>query len=202
METLRNLMRRKLRNALTIAGIVIGVLALTAMGAIAEKFNKLVEDGERFVSDHLTVIDVSGNLFLGRSLIRTDKIDEILRVRGVAAAYPSVLLFAKADQGAAFGNADFIRAAPPAFFERLQSRLHVAKGRNLASDARGEVVLGSDIATEFRARVGDTIVLPVAPRRPRPISTPIRSASSASCTKRLPPRTVLPSSASLTASCC
>jgi len=35
MEILRNLARRKLRSTLTILGIVIGIFALTTMGALA-----------------------------------------------------------------------------------------------------------------------------------------------------------------------
>ena len=37
MEIIRNLTRRKLRNILTISGIVIGVLALVTMGAMAAR---------------------------------------------------------------------------------------------------------------------------------------------------------------------
>jgi len=59
MEILRNLTRRKLRNALTVAGIMIGVLALTTMGAMAEKFNLLFDGGERFFSGHVVVNDPS-----------------------------------------------------------------------------------------------------------------------------------------------
>jgi len=42
-EILRNLSRRKLRSGLTILVIVIGVLALTTMGALAEKSNNLID---------------------------------------------------------------------------------------------------------------------------------------------------------------
>ena len=35
MDSLRNLSRRKLRSSLTISGIVIGIFALTTMGAMA-----------------------------------------------------------------------------------------------------------------------------------------------------------------------
>src|SRR3981081_1863125 len=59
MEILRNLTRRKLRNGLTVAGIMIGVLALTTMGAMAEKFNLLFDGGERFFSGHVVVNDPS-----------------------------------------------------------------------------------------------------------------------------------------------
>jgi glycine/serine hydroxymethyltransferase len=43
MEIIRNFYRHKLRSALTISGIVIGVLALTTMGALAENFNALLD---------------------------------------------------------------------------------------------------------------------------------------------------------------
>jgi hypothetical protein len=39
IEILRNLTRRRLRSGLTVFGILIGVLAMTAMGAIAERFD-------------------------------------------------------------------------------------------------------------------------------------------------------------------
>lgn len=45
IEILRNLKRRKLRSALTISGIVIGIFALTTMGAMAEHFNALLSGG-------------------------------------------------------------------------------------------------------------------------------------------------------------
>jgi glycine/serine hydroxymethyltransferase len=45
MEIIRNIVRHKLRSFLTIAGIVIGVLALTTMGALAENFNALLDGG-------------------------------------------------------------------------------------------------------------------------------------------------------------
>jgi len=168
VEILRNLTRRKLRNALTVGGIVIGILALVTMGAIAEKFDRLVADGERFVSDHVIVTDASGSFLFARSLLPTAKVQEIERVRGVAAAFPTVFLLAKQDQGASFGPADIVRAAPPGFFEYEQIKLRVARGRDLAPDARGDVVLGADIAAEFKVKVGDTVMLPVPPANPPP----------------------------------
>jgi hypothetical protein len=45
-EAISNIWRRPLRAALTILGIVIGVFALTVMGALAEKLNVLVDGGD------------------------------------------------------------------------------------------------------------------------------------------------------------
>ncbi len=168
LEILRNLTRRKLRNALTIGGIVIGVLAFVTMGAIAEKFNKLFEGGERFFSDHVLVMDASSSPFGLGGLIRVDKADELKRVDGVAAAFPTIQVLAKAEPGASFGVADSIVATAPGSESYSKFKLTVAKGRALDANARGEVVLGSDIATEFKAHVGDTITLPVPPKQPRP----------------------------------
>src|SRR5260370_39120186 len=55
MEMLRNIARRKLRSVLTISGIVIGILALTTMGAIAENFNALLDGGVKFYSSNILV---------------------------------------------------------------------------------------------------------------------------------------------------
>src|SRR2546429_4636717 len=48
MEILRNIARHKLRSLLTISGILIGVLALTTMGALAENFNALIDGGVKY----------------------------------------------------------------------------------------------------------------------------------------------------------
>jgi len=62
VETVRNLARRKLRNGLTIGGIVIGVMALTTMGAMSEKTTALLDGGRRFFSDHIVVGDSGSGL--------------------------------------------------------------------------------------------------------------------------------------------
>ncbi len=55
MEILRNIARHKLRSTLTITGIVIGVLALTTMGALAENFNALIDGGVKYFGSNVQV---------------------------------------------------------------------------------------------------------------------------------------------------
>src|SRR5947207_548087 len=55
MEILRNLARRKLRSVLTISGIVIGIFALTTMGAMAEHMNAKPD----FVNHTFTVVGLT-----------------------------------------------------------------------------------------------------------------------------------------------
>src|ERR1700682_2280089 len=77
MEILRNISRRKLRSFLTISGIVIGVLALTTMGAIAENFNALLDGGVKFFGSNVTVGAPDGQ---AAPLLPLSKIDEIKNV--------------------------------------------------------------------------------------------------------------------------
>src|SRR5258707_13228072 len=92
MEILRNIWRRKLRSTLTISGIVIGVLALTTMGALSENFNALLDGGVKYFSASIQVGPPDGQ---SASLLPLSKIDEIKQVPGVAAACPSYAFLAK-----------------------------------------------------------------------------------------------------------
>ena len=65
MEIIRNLTRRKLRNILTISGIVIGVLALVTMGAMAEKFNALLAGGATYFGSNVQVTERRPSLTTG-----------------------------------------------------------------------------------------------------------------------------------------
>src|SRR5258708_20500923 len=87
MEILRNLWRRKLRNILTISGIAIGIMALTTMGSMAEKNNKLIDGGVKYFSDPIAVSDsTSGFGGGGGGPIDVAKVAKVQAVDGVLAA--------------------------------------------------------------------------------------------------------------------
>ena len=167
MELLRNIGRRKLRSALTISGIVIGVLALTTMGAIAENFNALLDGGVKYFSSNVQVGPPDGQ---SASLLPVSKIAEIKQVEGVATAFPSYTFPAKpgAVQGVSFGFPDLIIAGDPAENEWAALKTTVAQGHLLDPSSTGQVVLGSTIDKEFKKKVGDTIDLPVRPSDAKP----------------------------------
>ncbi len=166
LQVIGDLGRHKLRNGLTIGGIVIGIIALTTMGAMAEKTNRLLEGGIQYFADHVTVTDSRASGF-GGGLLTVDKVDEIARVQGVRAAFPIVTAGAHHDQGASFGPPPFISGTRPGYDAFTSIKLAFAEGRDLAPDARGDVVLGADFAKELKAKVGGTILLPVPPKEPR-----------------------------------
>src|SRR2546423_1909906 len=117
MEIIRNLTRRKLRNILTISGIVIGVLALVTMGAMAEKFNALLSGGATYFGSNVQVADSSGGAVgaFGGGLLTLDRVAALEKVDGVAAAFPDVQVTAKpgSTNTVSFGIPDYISNADP-----------------------------------------------------------------------------------------
>src|SRR3982074_3376478 len=113
MEILGTSSRRKLRSVLTISGIVIGVLALTTMGAIAENFNALLDGGVKYFGSNIQIGPPDGQ---SAALLPISKVDETTKGEGVARACP-VYGFAAKPGGlgvVSFGIPDTISASDPA----------------------------------------------------------------------------------------
>src|SRR5476651_2453163 len=148
MEILRNISRRKLRSFLTISGIVIGVLALTTMGAIAENFNALLDGGVKYFGSNVQVGAPDGQ---SAALLPISTVDEIKKVAGVAAAFPGYGFSAKpgAVTAVSFGIPDTIAASDPAEADRAGIKATYAQGHQIDAGSRGQVVLGSTIDKEF-----------------------------------------------------
>jgi len=161
METFRNLTRRKLRSILTISGIVIGIFALTTMGALAERFNQQLEGGVTFYGSNIQVGVPDGQLV---ALLPLSKMEAIASVTGVDAVFPTYSFLLKPGSGLSFGGApESIVNRIPQQTPREQPPTSIAQGRDLNPTASREVVLGSKLAIEFRKHIGDTFDLPVKP---------------------------------------
>jgi len=167
MEILRNFSRRKLRSVLTISGIVIGVLALTTMGAIAENFNALIDGGVKYFGSNIQIGPPDGQ---SAALLPISKIDEIKKVDGVAAAFAGYGFQAKPGGAAvvSFGIPDTIAASDPTENDWAALKVTFAQGHQIDPGSTGQVVLGSTIDKEFKKNIGDTIDLPVRPADAKP----------------------------------
>jgi len=168
LEILRNLSRRKLRNGLTILGIVIGVLALTTMGSLAEKSNGLIDGGVRYYRDHVSVGAASNGGFGG--ILTIDKTKDILKVPGVQAACATTGSAVKTDLDISFsfGPGDQLIAEQPGCTSYSTFKLTYISGHAVDDLGTGQVAFGSDIAKEFKKKVGDTIQLPIPPKKSNP----------------------------------
>ena len=95
MEILRNLWRRKVRTSLTVIGIVMGIFALTTMGAMAEHFDTLLAGGINYYSNTVQVADANSSSGFGGGYMDLSTLDRIQRVQGVLAVSPGVYDTAK-----------------------------------------------------------------------------------------------------------
>ena len=165
MEILRNLWRRKVRTVLTVTGIVMGIFALTTMGALAEHFNVLLGGGITYYSSSIQVASASGGGAFGGGYMSLDTVNKIKTIDGVIAVGPAVQVAAKPGSISAvnFGVPDYVMNYDPASFKYSDFKVTLASGRWPGDASRFAVTLGSSFATEFNKHVGDVISLPVRP---------------------------------------
>jgi putative ABC transport system permease protein len=161
IEIFRNLARRKLRSTLTISGIVIGIFALTTMGALAAHFNQLLDAGVAYYGSDIQVGAPDGQQVSQLPLV---KMDQIQSVEGVEAVFPTYSILVNPGASFSFGGAPAtIINWIPAEAARIQPQTNIAEGHDLSGDARGEVVLGTSLAGQLKKSVGDRVDLPVKP---------------------------------------
>jgi putative ABC transport system permease protein len=162
-ETLRNLLRKKARTAITVFGIFIGIFAFTVMGALAEKINLMVGNGEQYFTGQITVnAALSGPSFVG-GVFPVDKLAEIKGVRGVHAVSPEVMLLLedKPTTTSLFGIPPMIYGTDlkGESWTQRKSRIRIKEGRLLRPGESGKVFLGYDLAREKRLKVGGRVII-------------------------------------------
>jgi putative ABC transport system permease protein len=162
-ETVRNLTRRKLRSFLTISGIVIGIVALTTMGALANNFNALLSGGAKYYASYVPVADAGSTGIGGGGVLPISKQSEIGAVAGVDRVFPTITVAAKpgALQVVSLGLPDYISSYDAE--ENAYSALKTSFASGTGPSTPGEILLGSNCAKEFGKKVGDRITLPVRP---------------------------------------
>jgi putative ABC transport system permease protein len=164
MRYVRNLGRRKVRTALTILGITIGIWALVVFGSMANKINALVVGGSDYYADKITLSDASGSMGgFSSAPMSLKTADQVRKVAGVDVVDSAVMMLMD-DQASAvtMGVPPMISGSFPGGDQgREKFKLDMAEGRKLtAADADSNVtVLGSDIAHKYDKHVGDTITL-------------------------------------------
>src|SRR5438128_2199509 len=122
------------------------------MGALAENFNALIDGGVKYFGGSIQVGPPDG---AAANFLPMSKVDEIKKVDGVAAAFPSYQFSAKPGGNfvVSFGIPDTIVAGDPEENNYSALKLTYAQGRGATANSRGEVALGSTIAKEFNSQV-------------------------------------------------
>jgi putative ABC transport system permease protein len=164
MRLLRDLGRRKVRTALTVLGITIGIWTLVVFGSMANKINALVDGGGSYYAGKLTISDASGSgAGFGGAPMALETADLVGAVDGVAAVQPTVGITIDDATGgfAAMSIPPFISGATPDPAGFGTFHLAYAQGRALAPADDGSLVtvLGADLARKYGKHVGDTVTL-------------------------------------------
>ena len=161
MRLLRDLGRRRLRTALTILGITIGIWALVVFGSMANKIDAIVAGGSRFYADKITVSARGTGMGLGGPMdIRSA--DEIARIDGVDVVVPGVTtLLSDSASGMTMGMELIAGQTAGADRGRETFEMRVALGRELSPSDEGSLVtvLGSDLARRYGLGVGDSLTM-------------------------------------------
>jgi putative ABC transport system permease protein len=163
LQTIRDVRRRPVRTALTVAGIAIGVAALVLLGALAEKMSRLVEGGRDFATGQITVSGAGTGALTGMmrgGLLAHEQVDALRGVAGVALVAPIVMFpVADAPSSLPFTIAPIVFGVDVEALERNRRSPppRVSAGRLVPTPGRDEVVLGSQVARHFHAEVGSEI---------------------------------------------
>jgi putative ABC transport system permease protein len=160
-EAIGNIWRRPLRTALTVGGIVIGVFALTVMGALAEKLNTLVDGGDAYFSTRIFVFDegaASGFQASSRPITR-DIVEEIEQLDGVDRATPVLQTLLDPEQIGGFDIPELLTGIEPETWVDPSVDLRLDAGRFLEAGEAGVTVIGADLAERYGLRVGDTFTM-------------------------------------------
>jgi len=156
---LRNMWRRKARTFLTVFGIVVGIFALTVLGALSARLNQQVKGAETWFTSKITVVPGGSSLFGGSDgYLELSKVDEIEAVPGVKSAVAGFGLPLN-NESTGFGAPELIVGADLSRAEDLLNLLEIGEGRILQEGDEGVVVLGSALAEKNEVGVGDTIEL-------------------------------------------
>jgi putative ABC transport system permease protein len=162
MRLLRDLGRRKLRSALTITGIMIGIMALVVFGSMANKIDALVKGGSDYYKNKVTVSAKGGYMGVG-GVLSTRMVDQISGLDGVDVVIADVAMLLTDDQsGVSMGTPPMITGGiAGADKGRETFQMNYATGRALTVQDEGSnvVVLGSDLARQDKASVGSTVTL-------------------------------------------
>jgi len=163
MEILRNLARRKLRTALTVSGILIGIFAFTVMGGVAEHVNAILAGGVTYEGSSVQV-QAAGD---GRSLLTMQQVAALKDVPGVTLVSPAIAVSAGGPNRFASPD-DVMISADPGVNRYSAFHLALASGREVQPGESGVVALGTQVAQDLNAHLGDTVYLPIKPAHPAP----------------------------------
>ncbi|HUY91515.1 MAG TPA: ABC transporter permease [Pirellulales bacterium] len=149
---LKNLIRRKLRSLLTISGVAVAIATVVTLVGVSSGLKKSAT--EAFQSHGVDLVVVrAGTVQRVASSMNEDLAARLAAMAGVADVVPSLTDVVSISGEGLVGVP--VHGWPPD--SHVWDTLHVADGRRLRSDDRGDVVLGSLLAHNLEKSLGDEV---------------------------------------------
>ena len=156
---LRNLWRRKGRTFLTVFGIVVGIFALTVLGAMTARLNQQVNGMKGLIAGKISVTAPGTSMLRMQhsKVLSLDTARQIEKVPGVLSA--SGLITVQLKEGAGMSQPQMLVGYEVGSGKGLLANVGIAKGRELKAGDTGKAVIVSQLATDLYAKVGDKVTL-------------------------------------------
>ncbi|HEY0614433.1 MAG TPA: FtsX-like permease family protein [Candidatus Elarobacter sp.] len=161
MTALRDLASRPARTFFTVAGIAIGILALTVVGSLAERLHTIVARSTALNGD-VVFATLRRSALAGPNARRTVEraYAKVKALEGVRDAVPEVIVpYESARANVRFGPPSLIFGFPEQAHALRRELLSVARGRTYAPGERHVAIVGPDFAAAERTGLGDVIAL-------------------------------------------
>jgi putative ABC transport system permease protein len=161
VTALRDLASRPARTFFTVAGIAIGILALTVVGSLAERLHTIVARSTSLNTD-IVFANIQRSVLIAPDAPRTIKhaYERLQALDGVRAAIPEVIVpYQSGNATARFGPPTLVFGFPDQARAFERDLLVVARGRPAARAEQRVAVIGPDFAAAEHADVGDVIAL-------------------------------------------
>jgi putative ABC transport system permease protein len=161
VTALRDLASRPARTFFTVAGIAIGILALTVVGSLAERLHTIVARSTALNTDVVfatirrsALIAPNAQATVARAYAKLKALD------GVRDAVPEVLVpYESARANVRFGPPSLVFGFPDQARALRRELLLIARGRTYAPGERRVAVIGPDFAAAEHAGLGDVLAL-------------------------------------------
>jgi putative ABC transport system permease protein len=161
LTALRDLASRPARTFFTVAGIGIGILALTVVGSLAERLHTIVARSTALNTD-VVFANIQRSALLAPDAKATiaRAYGKLKALDGVRYAVPEVIVpYESGAAGARFGPPSLVFGFPNAARPLQRDLLVIARGRAAAPGERRVAVIGPDFAAAEHAGIGDVLSL-------------------------------------------
>jgi len=155
---LKNITRVKTRSFLTILGILIGIAAIVALGAIAGGIEATVQKSMETAAGKIIVFQKGSSVITGfsGSEITDENVEEIREIPGVKEVIP--MLFSITRRGSNLIEATTVIGISPEKIDYFKGKeVGMEEGRELEEGDTDSVIIGKDVADEENLEVGDEI---------------------------------------------